>query len=131
MVPAAAVVAGPGSGIALAARIGGAREHEGAQYPGRALEAVVGGARVLHAVDIVNLAWVAVRGAKPGSSIRWTTLSGMVVGESKTEGSFISFQKPSMPYGDEVLDRACPTRRESAGCVKSGKTLGPGQTGPT
>ena len=43
-------------------------------------------------------ACVVSRGAKPGSSILFTTSSGTVlVGVSNTAGSFMSFQKPVTP----------------------------------
>ena len=45
-----------------------------------------------------------VRVVKPGSSMRWTVLRGMVfAGPSKTEGSFMSFQKPETPSATNCL----------------------------
>ena len=55
MVPGAGVVAGPGGSVALAAGVGGAREDEGTLVGRELAEAIEGGARVFHAVDIVDL----------------------------------------------------------------------------
>ncbi len=55
MVPGGAVVSGPGGGVALATGVAGSGEDEGALIWGESEEAVVGGAGVLHAVDVVDL----------------------------------------------------------------------------
>src|SRR5580658_393532 len=55
MVPGAAVVTGPRLAVALAARIGGAGQHHGPLIRVQLLEALEGGARVLHAIEGVNL----------------------------------------------------------------------------
>src|SRR5437868_2577163 len=55
MVPGAAVIAGPGSGIALAAGIAGTGQDEGALIWRELQQSVVGSAGVLHSIDVVDL----------------------------------------------------------------------------
>ena len=51
-------------------------------------------------------------------------------GPPKTEGSFMSFQTPSMPVAMKSLYKVAHQWRTS-GRVKSGKWQGPGHTLPT
>ena len=55
MVPGGAVVSGPGGGVTLATGVAGAGEDEGALVGSEIEEAFVGGAGVLHAIDVVDL----------------------------------------------------------------------------
>src|SRR5262249_40914763 len=55
MVPGGGVVSGPCGGVALASGVGGVRENEGALVGLDPEQALVGGASVLHAEDVVDL----------------------------------------------------------------------------
>src|ERR1700685_4397562 len=54
MVPGAAVITGPRLAVALATRISGAGQHHGPLIRVQLLQALEGGARVFHAVDVVT-----------------------------------------------------------------------------
>src|SRR5437763_1460946 len=56
MVPRAAVVTRPAGGVTLRAGVSSAREHERPEVRTKLKHAVVGGAHVLHAENVVNLA---------------------------------------------------------------------------
>src|SRR5580704_1025999 len=55
MIPGAAVVARPRSGIPLATGITGARQNEGPLIGRKPQQSIIGRPRILHSVDIVNL----------------------------------------------------------------------------
>ncbi len=55
VVPCGGVVTGPGGGVALASRVRGSGEDEGALVGFELEEAFVGGAGVLHAEDVMDL----------------------------------------------------------------------------
>ncbi len=54
----------------------------------------------------------------------------VLLGVSKTAGSFMSFQKPATPSFTKSL-YSVPHHARVLAWVKSGKTAGPGHTGPT
>jgi hypothetical protein len=58
VVPGGAVVASPGGGITFRACVSGSREHERAQIRLEPKQSLIGGARVFHPEDVMNLAMV-------------------------------------------------------------------------
>ena len=115
MVPVAGVVAGPGDGVALATGVAGARHDEGPQVGLQFEQAVVGGARVLHAEDVVDLEMGG--GARReaglvdavlrvvGHGLRGTTEDGGLVHVVPEAGNALV---------DEIWSRAMP--HQSRGC---------------
>src|SRR5271156_6917277 len=55
MIPGGTVVAGPGGAVALASCEAGARHHEGPLIRAKREQPLIGTARVLHAINVVDL----------------------------------------------------------------------------
>ena len=116
MVPGGAVVSGPGGGVALASRVGGAGEDEGALVGLELEEAFVGGAGVLHAEDVVDLEVGGGAGFEAGLGDAVQDVVGHGFGgDWKTAGSFMSFQKPATPSLRTFVEGAPPIAGWSAG----------------
>src|SRR5690242_10362825 len=107
MVPGAAVVAGPGGGIALCAGIGRARKNEGALSGLQLQQAFVSGAGIFHAIYIVSGAMV--DGGAVIKAVDGVERHGLV--RAKEDGGFIHvIPEAGGAHGDKIFVEAAPPR---------------------
>ena len=131
MVPGGGVVAGPGDGVALASGIRGAGHDEGALVGIEFEDALVGAARVLHAVNIVDFGMCRSPGYKSGlvDAMNGGERHGLA-GTVEDGGLVHVVPEAGEAVGDELLVvRAPPGARLLLGEVGEDAGAGPDDSG--
>ncbi len=131
MVPGRGVVAGPGDGVALASGIGGASHDEWAFVGIEFEHALVGAARVLHAVDIVDFGMCRSPGYKSGllDAMDGSERHGLA-GAVEDGGLVHVVPEAGEAVGDELLvERAPPGAGLLLGEVGKDAGAGPDDSG--